>query len=212
MEAELREEEMVQEEEKEVHMAVVEVTTVAVQAVAVQQQQQSQPPSHPQAVTVAAAAAEAPDEKAGVERTVSVGKRAKECDEEVTSTSGEDEAKLVQYAEKEVDAKRRKLSVAQKRRARKKAGKREAEEDGARDAVDPIAALQAQAVTLSRREWSERWAVFAPAHGLPRTGEVIVDFEDGSLTVSAATGLPIASDRFSISTCPSPCPSTQLGH
>ena len=87
--------------------------------------------------------------------------------------------------------------MAQKRRARKKTGRRAAEEAGAREAVNPIAALQAQAVTLSRREWSERWAVFAPAHGLPRTGEVVVEFEDGEVTVSAATGLPIASSRFS---------------
>jgi hypothetical protein len=44
----------------------------------------------------------------------------------VTSPSGEDEAKWVQY-EQEVDAKRRKLSVAQKRRARKRAGRGAAE-------------------------------------------------------------------------------------
>jgi hypothetical protein len=187
MEAELREEEMAQEEEKEVDMAAVETTTVAVLAVAVQQQQQSQPLSHPQAVTVAAAAAEASDEKAGVERTASVGKRAKESDEEVTSPSGEDEAKWVQYQEEE--AKRRKLSVKQKKRAKKRAGRRgvevarerlEAEagctlppsvaalpfESKEREAAE-VAWLQSVCRAEAERGFREQWPAAAAAAGLP---------------------------------------------
>jgi hypothetical protein len=190
MEAELREEEMAQEEEKEVDMAAVETTTAAVQAAAVQQQQQSQPLSH-QAETAAAAAAETPDEKAGVERTAgSGGKRAKESDEEVTSPSGEDEAKWVLY-EQEVDAKRRKLSVAQKRRARKKAGRRaageaterEAQAAGTRSTLSPpsfglspelkervaegVAWLQSVAGTEVERLFQEQWTANVAAADLP---------------------------------------------
>jgi hypothetical protein len=188
MEAELRVEEMEQEEEeKEVDMAAVEATTVAVQTAAVQQQQQSQPLSHPQAETVAAAAAEASDEKAVMEKTASVGKRTKESDEEVTSPSGEDETKWVQYTTEEA-AKRRKLSVKQKRRARKRGGRRAAEETREREAeAGPIlppsvaslplaskareeaevAWLQSACRAEAESAFREQWPAAAKAAGLP---------------------------------------------
>jgi hypothetical protein len=195
-------------------MAAVETTTAAVQAAAVQQQQQSQPLSH-QAETAAAAAAETPDEKAGVERTAgSGGKRAKESDEEVTSPSGEDEAKWVQY-EQEVDAKRRKLSVAQKRRARKKAGRRVVEEGWAEEwtvrwAV--FADLQQSGLPApsEQRAWTERWTAYAAACSLPTTGLFRMRaLEDGSgppLIISLATGLPAATTSLSLSPPPSLSP------
>jgi hypothetical protein len=203
MEAELREEEMAQEEEKEVDMTAVEATAVAVQAAAVQQPQQpqSQPLSHPQAETAAAAAAaaETPDEKAGVERTASGGKRAKESDEEGTSPSGSDEAKWVQY-EQEVDAKRRKLSVKQKRRARKRAGRRGVEEAWAEEwtvrwAVFANVQQGGMPEPSEQRAWTERWTAYAAAYSLPTTGLFRVRaLEDGSgpIIISLATGLPAA--------------------
>ena len=205
MEAELREEEMEQEEEKEADMAAVEATAAAVQAAAVQPQQpppQSQPLSHSQAETAAApaaAAAEAPDEKAGVERTASVGKRAKESDEEGTSPGSGEEAQWVQY-EQEVDAKRRKLSVAQKRRARRKAGRQLPEEAWAEEWAERWAAFSALPQQQDglpepseQRAWTERWTAFAAVCGLPSTGLFrFRSLEDGSgpLIISLATGLP----------------------
>ena len=190
MEAELREEEMAQEEEKEVDMAAVETTTAAETAAA------------------ASAAAGTPDEKAGVERTASGGKRAKESDEEVTSPSGSDEAKWVQY-EQEVDAKRRKLSVKQKRRARKRAERRGvdetwAEEWTARWAVFFHLQQDGMPEPSEERAWTKRWTAYAAAYSLPSTGLFRMRaLEDGSgpLMISLATGLPVAASS------PSPSPS-----
>ena len=111
------------------------------------------PPSHPQAETAAAAptAASAPDEQAGADRTASVGKRAMVSDEAASSGNSGEETQWVQY-EQEEDAKRRKLSVKQKRRARRRADKRAAQST-AEAGLPGLTAARRQLQSASRRRW-----------------------------------------------------------
>jgi hypothetical protein len=102
--------------------------------------------------------------------------------------------------EQEVDAKRRKLSVAQKRRARKKAGRRVVEEAWAEEWTDRWAFFyyshpDGLPEPSELRAWTERWKAYAAACSLPTTGLFRMRaLEDGSgpCIVSLATGLPVA--------------------